>query len=562
MIRRILSLSMVLVFALGVTSCKKEAEMWDNIPLEDAYNDPSKLEPSLMGAYYTLGTFRFLGNYATTLGDVAADVATASASTGHLVGLFEYNITETLGEPTSIWEFGYKVIDRCVRVQNGGVEALGKCENNSDTLTVYSAIYQSYALRALTNLYLVNIFALPYRAGTANDGLGIVIVDKEPVEAFTQVSRATVAEVYAHIDDCIAQAKNYYAQFVAAGGVDPEAFYINGRGISAIEARVALYKGEWAKASEAANAAIDGVKPINSAGYLTMWNKLALTSEHIFAIAKAEDDNLSANSINNQYTDYNGRVSGLAMSLFAPSDIRAQLLDSEGQTQKWFGLPSNANTSNIPVIRLSEMYLIKAEADAQQDKIADAQAALFAVASRDTAVAQESDLPSTKEELLDFIEAERVREFYSEGHRWYDARRTGKPVRYRSSEYAWNVSNFCYPIPAAEVNAGFGVVQTKDWAKALPNGKTMDNSVGGVSVASVWVRPTLEVKAGTDVELWCSVSPFYADDKTVAWKSDNAAVATVDAATGALTAVAAGTANITVTSTDGAKTAVCVVTVK
>lgn len=562
MIRKILSLSMVLLFALGITSCKKEAEMWDNIPLDEAYNDPSKLEPSLMGAYYTLGNHRVLGNFAITLGDCAADVATASPATGHLVGLFEYNVTTTLGEPTAIWNWGYKVIDRCVRVQNGCVEAMGKCVNNSDTLTVLSAFYQSYALRALTNLYLVNIFALPYRAGTANDGLGIVIVDKEPIEPFSQISRATVAEVYAHIDDCIAQAKNYYAQFVAAGGVDPEAFYINAQGISAIEARVALYKGEWARAVEAADNAIAGLLPINANGYLNMWNTLALTNEHIFAIAKAEDDNLSANSINNQYTDYKGRVSDLAMSLFAPSDIRLQLLESDGQTQKWFGLPSNANTSNIPVIRLSEMYLAKAEANAQLDKIAEAQEALLAVASRDTAIASVSDLPSTKEDLLDFIEAERVRELYSEGHRWYDARRTGKPVRYRSAEYAWNVSNFCYPIPADEVNAGFGVVQTQNWDAALPNGRTEVNSAGEIHVSSVWTRSTLEVKSGSDVELWCSVYPYYADDKSVEWKSDNPAVATVDAATGVLTAVAAGTANITVTSTDGAKTAVCVVTVK
>ena len=56
------------------------------------------------------------------------------------------------------------------------------------------------------------------------------------------------------------------------------------------------------------------------------------------------------------------------------------------------------------------------------------------------------------------------------------------------------------------------------------------------------------------------MAPADATNKKVTWKSSNAAVATVDAA-GKVTGVKAGEATITVTTEDGAKTAVCKVTV-
>ncbi|MCG9967285.1 Ig-like domain-containing protein, partial [Pelotomaculum terephthalicicum JT] len=64
---------------------------------------------------------------------------------------------------------------------------------------------------------------------------------------------------------------------------------------------------------------------------------------------------------------------------------------------------------------------------------------------------------------------------------------------------------------------------------------------------------------GTD-QLTATVTPADASNQEVTWASDNTAVATVDS-TGLVTAVGAGTANITVTTADGGFTATCVVTV-
>ena len=80
-------------------------------------------------------------------------------------------------------------------------------------------------------------------------------------------------------------------------------------------------------------------------------------------------------------------------------------------------------------------------------------------------------------------------------------------------------------------------------------------------VESVGLDKTASLlKVGKNTTLVATVLPVNAADKTVSWSSDNSDVATVDA-TGKVTAVAAGTTTITVTTTDGGKTATCTVTV-
>lgn len=82
-----------------------------------------------------------------------------------------------------------------------------------------------------------------------------------------------------------------------------------------------------------------------------------------------------------------------------------------------------------------------------------------------------------------------------------------------------------------------------------------------VAVTGVALNKTsTTLTEGANETLVATVLPSDATDKTVTWSSDNTAVATVSA-TGVVTAVAAGTANITVTTTDGSHTASCAVTV-
>lgn len=82
-----------------------------------------------------------------------------------------------------------------------------------------------------------------------------------------------------------------------------------------------------------------------------------------------------------------------------------------------------------------------------------------------------------------------------------------------------------------------------------------------VAVESVSLnQETLALAVGKTATLTATVLPEDATNKNVTWASDNEDVATVDE-NGLVTAVAAGTANITVTTEDGGHTATCAVTV-
>lgn len=82
-----------------------------------------------------------------------------------------------------------------------------------------------------------------------------------------------------------------------------------------------------------------------------------------------------------------------------------------------------------------------------------------------------------------------------------------------------------------------------------------------VAVTGVTIDPTTaNIEVGKTAKLTATVVPDNATNKATTYKSSNEAVATV-APDGTVTAVAVGTANITVTAVDGGSTASCVVTV-
>ena len=86
--------------------------------------------------------------------------------------------------------------------------------------------------------------------------------------------------------------------------------------------------------------------------------------------------------------------------------------------------------------------------------------------------------------------------------------------------------------------------------------KSVPVAVTGVALD----QTTAEMNIGDTLTLHATVSPDNADNKSVTWKSDNTTVA--DVADGVVTATAAGSAKITVTTADGGFTASCAITVK
>ena len=103
----------------------------------------------------------------------------------------------------------------------------------------------------------------------------------------------------------------------------------------------------------------------------------------------------------------------------------------------------------------------------------------------------------------------------------------------------------------ADVSSFFGQVQTPDTVSAS----------GTVNVTGVTLTPsTAALEVAEELQLTATVAPASATDKSVSYASDDTGVATVTAG-GKVKGVAAGSAIITVTTTDGSFTDICAVTV-
>ncbi len=106
---------------------------------------------------------------------------------------------------------------------------------------------------------------------------------------------------------------------------------------------------------------------------------------------------------------------------------------------------------------------------------------------------------------------------------------------------------------AKEADIADGTVSGQVTPPAKPDKPT---PVEGVSFAEA----TVSIAKGSTKQLVYKISPLTATNQKVSWKSSDATVASVSE-TGLVTANAAGTATITVTTEDGKKTATCTVTV-
>lgn len=119
-----------------------------------------------------------------------------------------------------------------------------------------------------------------------------------------------------------------------------------------------------------------------------------------------------------------------------------------------------ANTSEwYMILRLAEIYLIRAEANAMLDNLVDGFSDLNKIKQR----AGIDPVPATdKSSLLQHIEQERRKELFAEwGHRWLDLKRTGKlnDVLAPLKGTNWQVTDSLFPIPQSEIQSNPSLVQ-------------------------------------------------------------------------------------------------------
>jgi hypothetical protein len=233
--------------------------------------------------------------------------------------------------------------------------------------------------------------------------------------------------------------------------------------VYALKARLYLYMQDWANAELFASKLIadnnyELISPYNS----FFANNVKNTKESIFELAYSSTDQ-NAHSMWWQPPVNSGRRE------WAPTDELVNLLNdpATGGNRKtmiartsppgnlWYGniYYRNPRTDPAFVLRIAEMYLIRAEARAHLNKITEGLTDLNAVRSRaglTAAAAANADV------LLLAIEQERRLEFAFEPHRWFDLVRTSRldDVMGVTDQNKWVM-----PIPVGEIQSSNGVLE-------------------------------------------------------------------------------------------------------
>ena len=445
-------LTIVLCAALLLTACSKsylEKTPYDSIALGQALSNEVGVSNALNGAYAQLRSVSLYGRDLPVIGDLMADnTFVETKNSGRYREQFNYNITSSDGVSQEIWTAAYTGIMRCNQIITASASG-----GNVPQIKA-----QAYALRALLYFKLVNIFARPYT--DTPDGLGVpLVLVYEPTNLPT---RAKVSEVYAQI------ISDYKTAFATA----PD--YVNSITLSkyAIEgllARAYFYMGDYTNAKAAAVDVItnSGFTLVTPDAYADYWSNAGIHTDQVETMFEIDADAINNNGFDdlggiyaNTYQDI--YASKQLVALYSPTDVRTSIL-VQGTTKSGaaatlvykFPNATSSDRDNLKVLRLSEVYLIAAEASLPANE-PDALKYLNALmAQRDPAFA---GYASTGAQLLNDIVQERRKELAFEGDRLYDLNRLKLPIV--------RVSN-AGSIPAGQNNM-YLVIPYSDYRRILP----------------------------------------------------------------------------------------------
>ena len=235
--------------------------------------------------------------------------------------------------------------------------------------------------------------------------------------------------------------------------------------VRAAFARLYLYLGDWNKALQFSTAVIDSdqyeLEPeFSSLVTKDFTNEAILEVGYTLADDPGSDGNFGLNNLfvgRREIIPSNQVIVALASSESGDrfSSMNFDLANLTGNDNGWsvakYGT-ADADNNNVVVIRLAEMYLIRAEARAQLDNVTginSAQSDINVLRAR----ANAPTIPSvTKSQMLRLIESERQYELAFEGHRWYDLVRTGRASQVMPAfSTNWRDDYELWPIPQREI---------------------------------------------------------------------------------------------------------------
>jgi len=454
-------LTAAMAAGLFMSSCKKnfiEKLPPTSLTPEQALATEADLQVALRGAYIGLRGTSYYGALVPLIGDLMADNAYQSiTNTNRYPEFDQYNFTKLNGNILNIWTAIYADILRANNIINAEPTVV-----NQSNVDQYKG--EAYAIRALNYFNLVRLFARPYTDNPAGPGVPLVL----QYDPAAKPARNTVQEVYTQIIDDLNKAYTLMTKFTNSSQFSKYA-------AKALQAKVYLTMGDKTNAKAAALDVINnsGFTLLTQANYLSFWNTLTPRTDKVETLFETSQDATNNSGFEGLANLYNQSGYGDFLvttdlyNSYAAGDVRKGLytVGTKGGNPAIFvnnKFPGTygSEISDPKILRLSEMYLIAAEASLPTNE-ADALTYVNYLTSRRGAPA----IASTGAQLFDDIIAERRRELAFDGDRYFDLQRLKSDIVRNninpSSAHAVAYTNIrrVFPIPETERNANANVTQ-------------------------------------------------------------------------------------------------------
>jgi len=435
---------------LLLISCNQDEfldkQPYDKIITENIITDFNTFEAAAKGVYENFQNVYYYGSYYMILSDLMSDnVKNNNYSVFADIDKYQTTVEDRYAQRT--WDKIAAQIAQCSIVIRQAEEFDFGFEQEDAT----KLIGQLYVVRSLAYFDMQRLFAQPYNFTADASHLGVPIIDEEMVGIeIISPARSTTAEVYTKIINDIEKG------IEIIGDDTSSIYFINKNSAKALLARINLYMENWEAANNFATEVINGSYDlVSNTDYVSSWAD-DFTSESIFSIVNTDTDNTGFSSM----TYYYGRPRYYATDDLFNSldvdDVRKNLITAN-KVLKYPAYTTRDN--NIPVIRLSEMYLIQAEALSEMGGANEdaAKTAINKILLRSNPAA--TPYTETGDALKNVIEVERRKELMFEGHRLFDLTRKKKSfTKYSTSvglpidvPYPNNLT--ILPIPQTEVDA-------------------------------------------------------------------------------------------------------------
>ncbi|ANE52102.1 RagB/SusD family nutrient uptake outer membrane protein [Flavisolibacter tropicus] len=464
---------------LGFTSCKKDfldVKPTNAGDAETAIQTAADAKVMINGLMSKMASSAYYGRDFILYGDVkGGDLAVYSQGRG-LDALYTFNHSKTSSSFSGFWNQIYHTILQANNIITSidRLKAAGTTENFDN--------YKGQALTARALMYfdLVRLYGKPYLLDKSSYGVPNIT---SPIAATAQPLRATVEENYTQILKDLKEAEPLLPKAKSNG-------YLNYYANKAIQARVYLNMGNSTEALSAAEVIIkDKVyKSYTNAEWVNSW-KAQFGTESIFELGIYPNESDLGNSSLSIYLRRKGHSSSQALGMFMasdyflnrlkqdPTDVRWGVMSFDetstsrmGATYKYSGSTTldgdgkgSSTAVNIKVIRLSEIYLIAAEAAFPSNKDLAA-TYLNEIRKRSPGLAAATAATITLDMILD----ERSKELFTEGQRFFDMLRLNRPITFNDEFGGLTISSrpktidrtfqkVILPIPQDEINANPGL---------------------------------------------------------------------------------------------------------